>query len=385
MKLEQDLAQAALAKLAARLKLSTAEVAWGICDIVNENMAAAARIHIAEKGHDPREFAMVATGGAGPVHVVEVARKLQIPRVLATIAAGAGSCLGLLAAPARVDRAWSNPASGKGHRLGARREGVCRSCAPMRKASSHSAGRARERGAQVVDRRRNALCGAGPQRLGEPAVAQRSTPALQPRAHEGIREALPPALRPPRSERGAAGHHLAAHRPLGREEPPLYVGRCAGLRRSPVMRGKRDIYLPLQAQITARCPVYDRYSLKPGTASRARVILEERESTLVVPVRADVRILARLHRVGVRSRNSNETRRSSKLDPDLARNPVEAPRQHGRRGLDRVRAHVVLGARARSERFRGRADRCARAARSRNRCCRSPRSSARCRRRSSIS
>ena len=72
-------------------------------------MAAAARIHIAEKGHDPREFAMVATGGAGPVHVVEVARKLQIPRVLATIAAGAGSCLGLLAAPARVDRSWSNP------------------------------------------------------------------------------------------------------------------------------------------------------------------------------------------------------------------------------------------------------------------------------------
>ena len=84
-------------------------MAWGICNIVNENMAAAARIHIAEKGHDPRSFTMVATGGAGPVHVVEVARKLQIPRVLATIAAGAGSCLGLLAAPARVDRSWSNP------------------------------------------------------------------------------------------------------------------------------------------------------------------------------------------------------------------------------------------------------------------------------------
>src|SRR5262249_58584626 len=88
--LRRDLAETALAKLAGRLKLSPAAVAWGICDIVNENMAAAARIHIAEKGHDPREFAMVATGGAGPVHVVEVARKLKIPRVLATIAAGAG-------------------------------------------------------------------------------------------------------------------------------------------------------------------------------------------------------------------------------------------------------------------------------------------------------
>ncbi|HYK14445.1 MAG TPA: hydantoinase/oxoprolinase family protein, partial [Burkholderiales bacterium] len=109
MKLRTDLAQTALQKLATELKLTTTEVAWGICNIVNENMAAAARIHIAEKGHDPRSFTMVATGGAGPVHVVEVARKLQIPRVLATIAAGAGSCLGLLAAPARVDRSWSNP------------------------------------------------------------------------------------------------------------------------------------------------------------------------------------------------------------------------------------------------------------------------------------
>src|SRR4030095_14218402 len=58
MKLDKGRAQAALAKPAARLKLSPEAVAWGICDIVNENMAAAARIHIAEKGHDPREFAM---------------------------------------------------------------------------------------------------------------------------------------------------------------------------------------------------------------------------------------------------------------------------------------------------------------------------------------
>ena len=110
MKLDVDLAQAALQKLADQLKSTTTEVAWGICNIVNENMAAAARIHIAEKGHDPRSFAMVATGGAGPVHVGAKSRaSCKIPRVLATIAAGAGSCLGLLAAPARVDRSWSNP------------------------------------------------------------------------------------------------------------------------------------------------------------------------------------------------------------------------------------------------------------------------------------
>jgi N-methylhydantoinase A len=56
------------------------------------------------------------------------------------------------------------------------------------------------------------------------------------------------------------------------------------------MRGKRDVWLPLKGRYGA-VPVYDRYSLKPGTRIAGPVILEERESTLVVPVRADVRIL----------------------------------------------------------------------------------------------
>jgi N-methylhydantoinase A len=56
------------------------------------------------------------------------------------------------------------------------------------------------------------------------------------------------------------------------------------------MRGKRDVYLPLR-RMHAPVPVYERYSLKPGTKLAGPVILEERESTLVVPVPADVRIL----------------------------------------------------------------------------------------------
>src|SRR6185503_287200 len=107
--LDTALARKAMERLADALKVKPDEAAWGIHDMVNENMASAARIHIAENGHDPREFTMVATGGAGPVHAVEVARKLRIPRVMVPIAAGAGSCLGMLAAPARVDRALSDP------------------------------------------------------------------------------------------------------------------------------------------------------------------------------------------------------------------------------------------------------------------------------------
>ena len=56
------------------------------------------------------------------------------------------------------------------------------------------------------------------------------------------------------------------------------------------MRGRRGIWLPLKRRY-GPVPVYDRYSLKPGTRVAGPVILEERESTLVVPVRADVRIL----------------------------------------------------------------------------------------------
>ena len=56
------------------------------------------------------------------------------------------------------------------------------------------------------------------------------------------------------------------------------------------MRGKREIWLPLKRRY-APVPVYDRYSLKPGTRINGPVILEERESTLVVPIAADVHVL----------------------------------------------------------------------------------------------
>jgi N-methylhydantoinase A len=79
-------------------------VAWGIHEVVNENMAGAARVHVAERGRDPREYALLCTGGAGPVHAYSVARKLGLARIICPRAAGVASALGLLVAPARVDR-----------------------------------------------------------------------------------------------------------------------------------------------------------------------------------------------------------------------------------------------------------------------------------------
>lgn len=104
MTIDLAAARAAMGRLAARLGLSETEVAWGIHDVVNENMASAARVHIAERGKDPRAFTLLATGGAGPVHAFRVARKLGLKRILCPVAAGVASALGLLIAPARVDR-----------------------------------------------------------------------------------------------------------------------------------------------------------------------------------------------------------------------------------------------------------------------------------------
>ena len=103
MSLNRDAAVHAVDQLGQRLGLDATGVAWGIHDIVNENMASAARIHIAERGRDPRRFALVATGGAGPVHADRVARKLRLSRVLCPLGAGVASTLGLLIAPPQCD------------------------------------------------------------------------------------------------------------------------------------------------------------------------------------------------------------------------------------------------------------------------------------------
>jgi N-methylhydantoinase A len=104
MRIDRDAASKATEPLARALGLSVLEVAWGIHDVVNENMVSAARVHIAEQGHDVRQFTLLATGGAGPVHSYYVARKLGLKRLICPASAGVASALGLLIAPARVDR-----------------------------------------------------------------------------------------------------------------------------------------------------------------------------------------------------------------------------------------------------------------------------------------
>ena len=103
MKLDVEAARQALAGVAAELDMRVEEVAWGIHQIVNENMANAARAHLGERGKDPRELPMYAFGGAGPVHGCNVAELLHLPTMISPMGAGVGSTFGLLAAPLAFD------------------------------------------------------------------------------------------------------------------------------------------------------------------------------------------------------------------------------------------------------------------------------------------
>ena len=104
MRLDMEAGEAALAALGAASGMAMEDTAAGIQAVVNETMAAAARVHLAEQGGEGRDRALLVTGGGGPLHGPEVARRLGLRRVICPPAAGVASALGLLLAPARVDR-----------------------------------------------------------------------------------------------------------------------------------------------------------------------------------------------------------------------------------------------------------------------------------------
>jgi N-methylhydantoinase A len=100
MALDTDGANRATAKqVGSPLDLSTEHAALGISEIVDENMANAARVHAIESGKDLRPRTLIAFGGAAPLHAARVAEKLGIRRVLVPANAGVGSAVGLLRAP----------------------------------------------------------------------------------------------------------------------------------------------------------------------------------------------------------------------------------------------------------------------------------------------
>lgn len=104
IQLHAKLARSAVEQLSRQLLLSTEKCAHGIIRVVNANMERAIRVVSIQRGYDPRDFSLVAFGGAGPMHGWALAKNLGIPRVIIPFAPGLHSALGLLATNLRCDQ-----------------------------------------------------------------------------------------------------------------------------------------------------------------------------------------------------------------------------------------------------------------------------------------
>ena len=103
MTLDDAAARTAVATLGEQIEMGVEAAAWGIQQLVDENMANAARVHAAERGIDIRSHKLVATGGAGPVHACGLAQRLGLSTVIVPPAAGVSSAFGLMLAPISFD------------------------------------------------------------------------------------------------------------------------------------------------------------------------------------------------------------------------------------------------------------------------------------------
>jgi N-methylhydantoinase A len=282
-------ARAAIEALAARVGLTPIAAAWGIHDIVDESMASAARVHIAERGRDPRDYALLATGGAGPVHAYSLARKLGLARVICPPSAGVASALGLLLAPARVDRVATIGVRLDQGSLSELEEAFRRleqearaviadtdlklDAATVRRLAD---GRFMGQGFDLV-----VVLPDGPYR-DDPATRR----ALQGAFEAAYREKF--ALTPPDVPVEFINVRVAVRAPVagGDVTAPRAAGAAGG-----ATKGRRPAYFP-EAGGFVETTVYDRALLPVGHEFTGPAVVEEEGSTLVVGPGATVRVAA---------------------------------------------------------------------------------------------
>jgi N-methylhydantoinase A len=108
MEIDAKLAEKAIGKIARHYKISPDEAAYGIIKIVNTNMSALLQSMTVKRGYDPREFALVAYGGAGPLHASAIAQELGIPTIIVPMNSGVFSAWGMLMADLRHDFALTH-------------------------------------------------------------------------------------------------------------------------------------------------------------------------------------------------------------------------------------------------------------------------------------
>jgi N-methylhydantoinase A/oxoprolinase/acetone carboxylase beta subunit len=282
MRLDVAAAEAAVDRLAQRLGQTRIETAWAIHQLVNEHMAAAARIHVIERSQDPRRFAMLAYGGGGPVHAAGVARTLAISQVVCPPCAGVGSAIGLLVAPPSLELARSYPVlleridwaeiadlfrDLETQALAALGEvGVAAGEVSFERAvDGRFAGQLHDLTVPLSGDPRNGV-------LPNTQELERTFYDLYREQFRHLPRGMPVEL---------LSWRLAARGP----RPAIHLAKAADDGATPdpgaAYKGSRRMYFGPPAGFV-EAPVYDRYRLRPGMRLDGPAVVEERESTTVL-------------------------------------------------------------------------------------------------------
>jgi N-methylhydantoinase A len=261
-------------KVAGPLGMEVETAAAGIHSIVNENMASATRMYIAEKGKDPRCYSMIAFGGAGPVHAYELAKLLKLKRLICPLGAGVMSALGFLVAPfaidyvrsymARLDQVdWSH-LNGLFDEMeqDARAllsEAGARECNIQRQADMRYVGQGFEIKVDVPAGQLSAASVAQMRESFYEAYERLFGRRLDDLPIETLSWRLAASGETPAIELNFSSHRTDARN---------------------TVKGVRNAHFPGHGFLP--CNVYDRYTLAPGYSFQGPAIIEERESTVIV-------------------------------------------------------------------------------------------------------
>ena len=278
MTVRQDLARAAIGRLAERLGLDVMATAQGIVSVVTANMARAIRVISVQRGHDPRDYTMAAFGGAGPLHAARLARELDIRRILVPRNPGILCAMGLLLTDLRADfattrlhtlaaaalpgveQAFVHLACQAAHWFD--EEGIAPDARRVtRTADMRYAGQNYELPIPVAD---------GPITAATLDGMADGFAAAHRRMYGFVAEGEPVQLVTFRVE--AAGLVRKASFQPRPEGPPDASGAIVG---------RRDVWMPEAGGFVA-CPVYDREKLVSGHRFAGPAIVEQMDTTTVV-------------------------------------------------------------------------------------------------------
>jgi N-methylhydantoinase A len=277
MKLDAAGAQRGIEERVAQpLGVSFIEAVWGIHDLINETMAAAAKTHIAERGGNPQLVTVAAFGGAGPVHAYGLAHKLGAPRLVVPPNAGVGSATGFFTAPRAFDlmRSHKVPIARADF---ARLEGLFRDLEAEGERTLRKAGATGPvEFARSIDARFIGQGSETPLPVPERDFTRLDPQTLRRRFDQAYERLYGRTY--PESPVEFVSFRVRASLPVKLLELPRIGAKgCTG----DASKGERRAYCGAAREFIPHV-VYDRYRLPAGAEVAGPAIFEERESTVVV-------------------------------------------------------------------------------------------------------